>query len=233
MPIDNMGVNRRDFLKMTTAAGAGGMAALAGCSGSKSDGGGGGSDNAGDKLPTYSYLNNPANYNPARHDAINLVGDQLKKVGLNTNVQVFEWGTLYTKITEEFNYSFATWSRGLGIDPGRRMPEQFHSSNTGKGQGNFTGYTNKDLDPKLMKQLQIKDEQKRIDMLFDIQKTLNEDVPMHPIVQMPNIVAYNSDQVSGWTDHIAGYFHFEPMTSVEVNNSKKELRGSWAETSAL
>ncbi|WP_256487110.1 MULTISPECIES: ABC transporter substrate-binding protein [unclassified Haladaptatus] len=225
-----MGVNRRDFLKMTTAAGAGGMAALAGCSGSKSDGSGGGSDNAGDKLPTYSYLNNPANYNPARHDAINLVGDQLKKVGLNTNVQVFEWGTLYTKITEEFNYSFATWSRGLGIDPGRRMPEQFHSSNTGKGQGNFTGYTNKDLDPKLMKQLQIKDEQKRIDMLFDIQETLNEDVPMHPIVQMPNIVAYNSDQVSGWTDHIAGYFHFESMTSVEVNNSKKELRGSWAET---
>ncbi|SIQ84085.1 peptide/nickel transport system substrate-binding protein [Haladaptatus litoreus] len=226
---DNKDVGRRDFLKYSTIAGVGGMTALAGCSGSDGDGNGGGSG-GGNELPQYSYLNNPANYNPARHDAINLIGDQLNNLGLNTKVQVFEWGTLYTKITEEFNYSFATWSRGLGIDPGRRMPEQFHSSNTGKGGGNFTGYTNKDLDPTLMAQLQESDEQKRIDMLHEIQATINEDVPMHPIVQMPNIVAFNNQQVSGWTDHIAGYYHFEPMTNVEVNNSKKELRGSWAET---
>lgn len=228
MLIDNNDVDRREFLKLTTATGLGGLASLAGCSSLESSSGG--AENAGSELPQYKYLNNPANYNPARHDAINLVGEQLNKLGLNVKVQVFEWGTLYTKITEEHDFSFATWSRGLGIDPGVRMPEQFHSSNAKADQGNFTGYANKDLDPTLMEQLQEKDEQKRIQMLHDIQTTLGKDVPMHPIVQMPNIVAYNNNQVSGWTDHIVGYYHFEPMTNVEVKNDKKELRGSWAET---
>jgi peptide/nickel transport system substrate-binding protein len=71
---------------------------------------------------------------------------------------------------------------------------------------------------------------KRVELLHQIQSVLNEDVPMHPIVQMPNVVAYNNQQVEGWTDHIVGYYHFEPQTNVEVTADHGELRGSWSET---
>lgn len=245
MPTQDEGIARRKFIKAAALGGVAGTTALAGCSSDTNDdtkatddasnnvgggdGGNGGGD-AGEKLPTYTYLNNPANYNPARHDAINLIGDQLNKMGIDASVEVFEWGTLYNRATQEFDYSFTTWSRGLGIDPGRRMPEQFHSSNTKPGGGNFTGYTNEELDPKLMKQMQTTDTQERVDLLFDIQKTVNEDVPMHPIVQMPNIVAFNNQQVSNWQDHIAGYYHMETQVNVEVDNDGKVLRGAWPET---
>ncbi|MFB6188570.1 MAG: ABC transporter substrate-binding protein [Halapricum sp.] len=239
--------DRREFLKATAAGGVVGTSALAGCTGggqettteatteATTEGGGaettqGGGERSGQKLPQYVYLNNPANYNPARHDAINLIGTQLNKLGLDVKVQVFEWGTLYNRVTQEQNFGFTTWNRGLGIDPGRRMPEMFHSSNTDPGEGNFTGYVNKDLDPVLTKQLQTSNTDKRVDMLFRIEKTINEDVPMHPIVQMPNIVAFNNQQVTGWTDHIAGYYQFEPMTNVKVTADHNELRGAWPET---
>ncbi|MFB6210629.1 MAG: ABC transporter substrate-binding protein [Halobacteriales archaeon] len=227
------------------------MSTLAGCSGGSDGGGsgdteteadsGGGSGGStetemdsgssmGDALPEYRYFNNPPNYNPARNDAINLMGEQLNKAGFNMNVKVFEWGTLYNKVTSEQDFEFTTWHRGLGIDPGRRYPEMFHSSNTGPGQGNFVGYVNKDLDPKLMKQMQTTDRQERINLLHDIQEVITRDCPINAITQMPILVAYNSDQVSGWVDHLGGYNYYYNMTSIEVNNKKNQLRGSWSET---
>ncbi|MDY6768982.1 MAG: ABC transporter substrate-binding protein, partial [Candidatus Nanohaloarchaea archaeon] len=230
------------------------MSALAGCSGggdggdgeateaeteteTEMDSGGGDTETPteagaemGDPLPEYRYFNNPPNYNPARNDAINLMGEQLNKVGFNMNVKVFEWGTLYNKVTSEQDFEFTTWHRGLGIDPGRRMPEMFHSSNTQSGGGNFVGYVNKDLDPKLMKQMQTTDRQERINLLHDIQEVITRDAPINPITQMPILVAYNNDQVSGWEDHLGGYNYYYNMTTIEVDNSKNQLRGSWSET---
>lgn len=224
------------------------MSALAGCGGTGGGGGeeetdtetdmnGGGGDTdtdtpaeMGEQLPTYTYLNNPANYNPARHDAINLIGSQLDELGLDIEVKVFEWGTLFNRVMEEQDFSFTTWHRGLGVDPGRRMPEMFHSSNTEPGNGNFMGYTNEDLDPTLRKQLSTTERGERVDMLHQIQSSLNEDVPMHPITQMPSLMAYNSNQVSGWVDHISGYNHFQPQTAISVDNEDNTLRGTWPET---
>ena len=250
MPNADADINRRKFLKATTAGGVVGMTALAGCGGSSdteteseggSDGddsgggggdggGGGGGQDMGDQLPSYTYLNNPANYNAARHDAINLIGTQLNELGLDVSVEVFEWGTLYERATQQFEYGFTTWNRGLGIYPGTRLPEQFHSDNTDPGGGNFTGYVNEDLDPMLREQLRIADVDERVDMLHEIQSVLAEDVPMHPIVQMPAVIAFNNQQVEGWTDHLAGYYHMEPMTNIEVTADHNELRGSWSET---
>jgi peptide/nickel transport system substrate-binding protein len=243
MPKEGNELNRRDFLKASAAGGVVGTTALAGCTGSDqettttAEAGGetttaeaGGGERAGEPLPTYTYLNNPANYNAPRHDAINLIGSQLNELGFDVNVNVFEWGTLYDRATQEFDFGFTTWNRGLGVYPGRRMPEQFHSSNTGAGGGNFTGYVNEDLDPVLMQQLQESDRQARVEMLHEIQSVINEDVPMHPIVQMPNVIAYNNQQVQGWIPHLVGYYHFESMTNIEVTADHGELRGSWSET---
>ena len=231
-------MERRQFVRAAAAGGVFATTALAGCGGQQGeetpDGEGEDGDTpettAGEPLPEYRYLNNPANYNAARHDAINLIAEQLSEAGFRMSVDVFEWGTLYERATQEFDFGFTTWNRGLGIYPGTRMPEQYHSSNAEPGGGNFTGYVNEDLDPMLFEQLEASSVQERVDILYDIQEVLAEDVPMHPIVQMPNVIAFNNEQVQGFTDHIVGYYHFEPMTNVEVTADHGELRGSWSET---
>ena len=249
MPDNDSALRRRKFLKATAAGSTVGMTALAGCQGGGGGEGEGDTDgndteesssdddesseemeSMGDQLPQYTYLNNPANYNAARHDAINLIGSQLNELGIDVSVEVFEWGTLYTRATQEFDYGLTTWNRGLGVYPGTRMPEQFHSSNTDPGGGNFTGYVNEDLDPLLFEQLEAAERSEREEILYEIQEVLAEDVPMHPIVQMPNLIAYNNNQVQGFTDHLAGYYHMEPMTNIEVTADHGELRGVWSET---
>lgn len=234
-------MDRRAFLEVAAVSGGvTGMASIAGCLGDEgADEGEEGEDvdtpesadeeELGDPIPTFTYFNNPEDYNPARHDAINLITEQLNETGLDVEVEVFEWGTLFTKVSEEYEFDFTTWHRGLGVDPGRRLTEMFHSSNTDPGEGNFFGYENPDLDPTLDEQLGITDPDERAEMLHDIQAVLAEDVPMFPMVEMPSIMAYNNEQVSGWSAHPGGMGYFYNMINIEVDNPENRLVGTWSE----
>ncbi|WP_313692370.1 ABC transporter substrate-binding protein [Halorarum halobium] len=231
--------DRRRFLQLTAGTGGTlGTAVLAGCSGDgdqsgspDESGSGSSSADSGEKLPEYLYLNNPQDYNPARHDTINLIGEQLTELGLDVSVQVFEWGTLVTKALSEHDFDLATWGRTLA-DPGLRMPRFFHSDNTDPGNGNYTGYENAELDPLLEEQGQLTDAGERADVLHEIQRIVTRDCPTNPINWMPFIMAYNNSQVSGWIDHPTkfNYNSFYNMTSIEVDNEDGELRGAWPQT---
>ncbi len=245
---NNDSVDRRKFLgRAATAGGLAGIAALAGCSskgsnGNSSGNGGGGngssggsgsgssSGDLGDKLPKYTYLNNPQSYSPTRHDAINLIAKQMQKAGFDVKVKTMEWGSLYSAVTQEHKYDFATWWTGFNVDPGVFITRHFLSSNTGAGDGNYAGYKNSDLDPKIKQQVQISDDKKRANVMHEIQKTLMTDVPTMPITQMPDLVAYNKDQTSNWKHQRGfGYSSLWTMTNVKVDNSKKQLVGAWPE----
>jgi peptide/nickel transport system substrate-binding protein len=252
-------IDRRRFLKIAGASGSiAGMSALAGCSGgggggeetttesgggggeetTESGGGGGeettesggGGGEMGEALPSYTYFNNPASYNSARHDAINLIGTQLNELGLDINVEVFEWGTLYTRVRQERTYDFCTWNHSHAVYPGQLMEEFFHSSNTDAGTGNFTGWSSEETDEILTQQLTSTDVEERVNLLHEFQNIITEAAPTNAITQMPSVVAYNSDQVSGWVDHVRGPGYFFNMTQVEVDNEENQLRGSWSET---
>ncbi|MFB6299805.1 MAG: ABC transporter substrate-binding protein, partial [Halobacteriales archaeon] len=76
--------------------------------------------------------------------------------------------------------------------------------------------------------MQTTDRQERINLLHDIQEVITRDCPINAITQMPLLMAYNSNQVSGWVDHLGGYNGYYNMTSIEVDNKKNQLRGSWS-----
>jgi len=241
-------VERRKFLKAAMAGGVGGMTALAGCGGggdtdtetdTDSDGGGGddtdggngdGGAEMGEALPEYLYLNNPANYNAARHDAINLVATQLNELGLDVSVEVLEWGTLYQRVRQEYDFDFCTWNHTHSIYPAQLMDEFFNSARTNPGEGNFTGWSSDQTDELLSTALRSTDVDERVDALHEFQNVITEAAPTNAIVQMPSIVAYNNEQVSGWVDHLSGPGYFWNMTSLEVDNAENQLRGSWSET---
>ena len=249
MPDRQIDENRRDFLtKAGAASGVVGLTALAGCSGGNQDtetteaetttggetetetqGGGGGSP--GEKLPTYTYVNNAQSYNPPRHDAINLIARQFNEFGLDVNVDVLEWGTLFNRVSVEYDYSFSTWHTFFTIDPVLEFNSTLHSSNTGQGDGNFAGYENQEVDKLIENYMSNPDEKKRVDQVHQIQKTLMDDVPQMPITHMPAAAIYNKNQTGNWQRELAlGFNSYWTMVNLEMKNGEKTLKGYWPET---
>jgi len=242
-------MNRRKFLKATTAGGTVGLTALAGCSGNGDeetdpdngggggdDGtdtdGGGGSDNEGSNLPTYTYVNNAQSYNPPRHDAINLIASQFgDELGLDMEVDVLEWGTLFSRVSQDYDYSFATWHTFFVSEPVTELNNLFNSDNTDPGEGNYSGYTNSDLDELMSSYLGEPDADTRIDQCHEIQQILMDDVPTMPITQMPQAAIYNKNQVSNWEPDLAnGFNSYWTMINLEMEGDEDTLKGYWPET---
>ncbi|MDS0293797.1 ABC transporter substrate-binding protein [Halogeometricum luteum] len=252
MAEDSERVRRRSFLKAATAGGLAGMTALAGCSdqtgGGESEGeggsggGGGGSETegsdtgsdssgSGESLPTYTYVNNSQSYNPPRHDAINLIASQFGDLGLDMEVDVLEWGTLFSRVSQEYDYSFATWHTFFVSEPVTELNNLFNSNNTDPGQGNYSGYSNPELDEMMGNYLAEPDTDTRINQAHEIQKTLMDDVPTMPITQMPQAAIFNSNQVSNWQADLAnGFNSYWTMINLEMVGDNTELKGYWPET---
>lgn len=212
---------RRNFLKSAATGSLLGIASLAGCAGS-------GQEAQGEEVPPFVYLNNTPSYNPPRNDAINLISDRMNEAGFNVSTEVFEWGTLYEKVLDEHDFDLATWRAGMGSDPGPRLMERFHSENT--DSGNYMGYENENLDPLLEEQMELTDEDERVEVIHEIQEIIADDCPYNPIVQYPFLMAYNNNQVSGWVHHPDTYNRYFNMITIEVNNEENELIGTWPES---
>jgi peptide/nickel transport system substrate-binding protein len=235
-------VKRRKFLKAATAGGVAGMTALAGCSGGGSNdngngngngdkSGGSGNGKAGKGLSSYTYVNNSQSYNPPRHDAINLIAKQFSDLGLKMNVDVLEWGTLFSRVSQEYNYSFATWHTFFVSEPVTELNNLFNSKNTGPGKGNYSGYKNPDLDKQMSSYLAEPDSGKRVDLSHQIQKKLMDDVPTMPITQMPQAAIYNKNQVGNWQADLAnGFNSYWTMINLEMKGGEDTLKGYWPET---
>jgi peptide/nickel transport system substrate-binding protein len=252
MARDTDNVERRDFLKAATAGGVAGMTALAGCSGGgdgDGDGGGGGStetemdsggggtetdagmDSGGETLPTYTYVNNAQAYNPPRHDAINLIARQFNELGLDTEVEVLEWGTLFNRVSVEYDFSFSTWHTFFTIDPVLELNSTMNSENVAQGEGNFAGYENEEADQLMADYLGEPSEDARIDQVHSLQQTLMEDVPQMPITHMPQGAIWNNNQVGNWQAELAlGFNSYWTMINLEMKNGETALKGYWPET---
>ncbi|PSQ56204.1 ABC transporter substrate-binding protein [Halobacteriales archaeon SW_8_68_21] len=230
---------RREFLnKAGATAGVVGLTSLAGCSGddSEGDGSGGsdgsdGSENLGDPLPTYTYLNNAQSYNPPRHDAINLIANQFGELGFDMEIEVLEWGTLFNRVDVEYDYDFSTWHTFFTIDPVLELGTTMYSENTSEGDGNFAGYENPDADELMDQYLVEPDSDARVDLVHELQQTLMEDMPQMPVIDMPDIAAFNNNQVDNWEQELElGYNSYWTMINLEMQGDETTLKGYWPET---
>ncbi|WP_332898118.1 ABC transporter substrate-binding protein [Haladaptatus sp. CMSO5] len=210
-----------------------GLTALAGCTGGGEEETDEGENNAGpgSGLETYTYVNNSQSYNPPRHDAINLIARQFNDLGLDVEVDVLEWGTLYNRVSVEYDYSFSTWHTFFTVDPVLELSNTMHSSNTESGMGNYAGYENPDIDSLLDDYMSQPDSDARIETAHEVQKTLMEDVPQMPITHMPAAAVYNQNQTGNWQPDLAqGFNSYWTMINLEMKNGETTLKGYWPET---
>ncbi len=227
MPRDSK-QNRRSFLGKTAAVGSTlAMGSMAGCADDDPDDGNGNGaapDELGEQVQELTYLNNPQDYSPQRHDAINFIGERLEEVGFDVNVEVQEWGTLFSRVVDEQDYDLATWWTFFFAEVGDGLLEHFHSN----GGSNYYNYENPELDEKLDEQMATPDPDDRRELIHEIQQTLMDDVPKMPLAHMEAPNLYNANVIQNWEPHIRGFNSYFNMTSLEVEGTDT-ISAAWPE----
>lgn len=227
---------RREFLnKAAATSGIVGLTAAAGCLGDDADGdddddGREADEELGEQLPEYTFLNNAQSYNPPRHDAVNLIADQFENLGFDMEVEVLEWGTLFNRVSVEYDYDFSLWHTFFTIDPVLELNSTMYSENTSPGDGNFAGYENPDADDLMDQYLVEPDADRRIELVHDLQRLLMDDLPQMPAIDMPFLAVFNNEKVTNWEPDLPlGYNSYWTMINLEMLDGEDTLVGYWPE----
>jgi peptide/nickel transport system substrate-binding protein len=118
----------------------------------------------------FTYL---LNTNESRKQAILVLIDELKKVGIQAEVQTLEWSVYLDKTKKhEFDATMGAW---ILSDYPPDEYQIFHSSQS-KGEGsNFISYKNDEADSLMVQYRQEFDEAKRIEIIKRLQKIFYDD----------------------------------------------------------
>lgn len=111
----------------------------------------------------------------AREDIVVVLQEQLKEVGIEAKPKVVEFSSLIADLNPgvwNFDAIVLGWSLGTDPDPSGI----YHTKEIEKGL-NFNGYSNPELDNLMDQQLQEKDQEKRKELIGQIQAGLAEDQP--------------------------------------------------------
>jgi peptide/nickel transport system substrate-binding protein len=115
------------------------------------------------------------NTNPTRKQALLVISDALKKVGIMAEIQQLEWSVFLDRIKKhEFDASYGGWV--LGVVP--QDPYQIFHSTQSQGEGsNYISYNNPESDKLIEEYRSETDETKRIDIIKRWQKVVYDDQP--------------------------------------------------------
>jgi len=125
------------------------------------------------KRLSFTLLSNQGN--EVRKDIATLVQDNLRTIGVEVKVEIYEWAVFISRFVNklEFEALVLGWSTGVDFD----AYQVWHSSQTNPEQLNFVGYKNPKVD-KLIEQLRQEFDPAKIKaMAGEIQRLIYEDQP--------------------------------------------------------
>jgi peptide/nickel transport system substrate-binding protein len=103
-----------------------------------------------------------------------IIQQNFKKVGIDVNIRVMEWQAFLEQIDKRsFDAMILGW--GMGRDPD--IYDIWHSSKTKKGEYNFIGYKNDEVDGLLVEGRRTFDMEKRKNIYYRIHAILAEEQP--------------------------------------------------------
>lgn len=139
-----------------------------------------------------------------------VIQDQLSQLNIDVSLQQTEWGALLDA-TDEANYEMVMlgWTTVTG-DADYGTHALFHSDNHGP-PGNNTFYTNEDVDQLLDDARRETDDEARVELYRQVAETVNEEVPLFPIVHDQFRAGVSSD-VEGFIQLPHGVFDLRETT---------------------
>ncbi|MED4582303.1 ABC transporter substrate-binding protein [Brevibacillus choshinensis] len=123
---------------------------------------------------------------------------QLKKIGMNVDVEILEWASFISERANAGDYHLAV----SHITP-RPDPNQIYYAYT-HSKSNFNGYKNPKMDELLEKGLATVDQKQRKEIYNDVQKLLREDLSFMSTYYYPVIEAHQA-YLKGYIPWSAGY----------------------------
>lgn len=120
----------------------------------------------------FTFINNN---NPKRKKVMLIVIEQLKELGIQAELQDYEWSVFLDKTKKhQFDACYSAWQ--LNVTP--EDPYQIWHSSQSEGEGsNFISYVNPESDKLLEQNRNEFDETKRIELLKKWQKIIYDDQP--------------------------------------------------------
>jgi peptide/nickel transport system substrate-binding protein len=143
---------------------------------------------------------------------------QLETVGIRTKVEPIEANSWIQKAIEEHNYGdFTSTSNGVTddrIDPNWFLTEVLHSDAAEPGGNNLSYWRNDEVDALIDAQATELDEEKRLELIKQIQEIFAAESPMVPVYYINDVQAYNKEKFSGpLMRQSAGILRFNNLTS--------------------
>lgn len=124
-----------------------------------------------------------------------IIQNQLKEIGINVEVKVFEWSTYYEALKNgEIDMYLVGWTMSAP-DPDFGLFPLFHTSNM--GTNNFSFYSNEDVDAMLEQGRLLEDGTERQQLYYDIQAKIYEESPW--------VFLYNGEETVGLKAGIEGF----------------------------
>ena len=151
--------------------------------------------------------------NSERIHAAEIMQQNLKAVGIDVNIRVMEWQAFLEQIDKRsFDAMILGWS--MSRDPD--LYDIWHSSKTRKGEYNFIGYKNAEVDRLLVKGRRIFDVEKRKKIYYRIHEILSEEQP-YAFLYVPDATPIVHKRFKGIVPAPLGIFYNFPEWYVPQN----------------
>ncbi|GKV57639.1 glutathione ABC transporter substrate-binding protein [Sporosarcina sp. NCCP-2222] len=153
------------------------------------------------------------NDNPQRQQIAVLVQEELKKVNIEADINVMEFGAYLDKTAAgEHEMFILGWSNSTG-DADYGMYALFHSSQKGD-PGNRSFYENPEVDKLLEEGRRESDPEKRIEIYNKVQEHLIEDAPMVYLIHTEYLTGV-SNKIKGFSIDTSGIYQLKNVQFVE------------------
>jgi peptide/nickel transport system substrate-binding protein len=135
-----------------------------------------------------------AQYDFLKNAAI-VVQEQLKQIGIDAELNLVENATMIDQVYTTYEYDMAVTGNSGFVDPSQLLDDAFKSGSS----GNFTGYSNPQVDDLLNQGINETDQAKRAEIYQQVQEILLQDLPW--------VNLFIGQQYEAMKSYVKGYEH--------------------------
>ena len=144
-----------------------------------------------------------------RNREAQIIQAQLLKIGIEVDIQLYEWGAFLDAINKgEHDMFISSWSNAT-MDPDASIFPLFHTKNFG-ATGNRAFYSNPEVDTLIEQAQKESDNAKRMELYKEIQQKINDDAPWACLFYGTTCTGIRAD-LKGFVLHPSSANHYENL----------------------
>jgi peptide/nickel transport system substrate-binding protein len=158
----------------------------------------------GTPMEKFTILTPPADYDPNRAMAGQLIQEWLRMAGIPAISKPTSFGSLLQQVKDRHQFDlFILGYSTLDLDPD--YLRSFFDSKNDKIRGwNTSGYRDPEFDRLAQESTTAMDEQKRKELICKMQQLISRDIPWFPLYDPMEVEAVRKDKFTGWVGMLGG-----------------------------